>query len=54
MMNACKGFIAIYRGKVIEITIEDAPSLYAAKLVALERLKVPKSKSNLLAIEPAY
>lgn len=44
------GYIAFYGGKRIEI---HADSLYAAKLKAIEMLKVPKSKQGLLAVELA-
>jgi hypothetical protein len=41
------GFVAIYNGKKINI---EADSLYAAKLKAIEELKVPKSKEGLLSV----
>jgi hypothetical protein len=41
------GFVAIYNGKKINI---EADSLYAAKLKAIEELKVPKSKQGLLSV----
>ena len=41
------GFVAIYNGKKINI---QADSLYAAKLKAIEELKVPKSKEGLLSV----
>lgn len=41
------GFVAIYNGKKINI---QADSLYAAKLKAIEELKVPKSKQGLLSV----
>jgi len=48
------GWIAIYNRKQIEIKKSEAKDLYGAKLVAIKKLKVPKSKVGLLAIEPAY
>jgi hypothetical protein len=41
------GFVAIYNGKKINI---EANSLYAAKLKAIQELKVPKSKEGLLSV----
>ena len=41
------GFVAIFNGKKINI---EADSLYAAKLKAIEELKVPKSKQGLLSV----
>jgi len=41
------GFVAIYNGKKINI---EADSLYAAKVKAIEELKVPKSKEGLLSV----
>lgn len=40
-------YLAFYQGKKIEIT---ADSLYAAKLQAIESMRVPKSKQGLLAV----
>jgi len=48
------GWIAIFNGKKLEIKKEEAKDLYNAKLLAIKKLKVPKSKQGLLAIEPAY
>jgi hypothetical protein len=48
------GWIAIFNGKQIEISLGEADSLYGAKLIAIERLKVPKSKRGLIAIAPGY
>jgi len=50
----CVGWIAIYNGKQVEIPKHSASGIYGAKQIALKVLKVPKSKSGLLAIEPAY
>ena len=48
------GWIAIdHRGKKIEIKKGEAKDLYNAKLLAIKKLKVPKSKIGLLAIKPA-
>ena len=48
------GWIAIdHRGKKIEIKKGEAKDLYNAKLLAIKKLKVPKSKVGLLAIKPA-
>ena len=41
------GFVAIFNGKKINI---EADSLYAAKLKAIQELKVPKSKEGLLSV----
>lgn len=41
------GYIAFFNNKRIEL---QAPSLYAAKLKAIDQLKVPKSKQGLLAV----
>ena len=49
-----KGWIAFFNGKELEITLNDADSLYGAKKFAIKALKVPKSKTGLLAIAPAY
>ena len=38
-------------GRSLIMTAED---LYDAKCIALKYFKVPKSKTNLVAIEPAY
>ena len=48
------GWIAIFNGKKIEIGKSEASGIYGAKQLAIEKLKVPKSKQGLLAIEPAY
>lgn len=48
------GWIAFFNGKRLEITADQADSLYGAKQFAINALKVPKSKQSLLAIEPAY
>ena len=48
------GWIAIYNRNKIEIRKDEANGIYGAKLLAIERLKVPKSKQGLMAIEPAY
>jgi len=47
------GWIAMYNGKKVEIKKSEAKDLYAAKLKAIQMLKVPKSKQGLLAIKPA-
>ena len=48
------GWIAIdHRGKKIEIKKGEAKDLYNAKLLAIKKLKVPKSKVGMLAIKPA-
>lgn len=49
-----KGWIAIYNGKKVEILKSEAKDLWGAKQLALKKLNVPKSKSNMMAIEPAY
>lgn len=48
------GWIAIYNGKKLEIKKSEAKDLYNAKLLAIKKLKVPKSKTGLLAIAPGY
>lgn len=48
------GWVAIYQGKKIEIPKDEANSLYDAKLKAIEKLKVPKSKVGLLVVQPGY
>ena len=48
------GWIAIFKGKKLEITKKDAKDLWGAKQFAINKLKVPKSKQGLLAIKPAY
>lgn len=49
------GWIAVYNGKKLEIKKgTDADDLYSAKKFAVQTLKVPKSKWNLIAIKPAY
>tara|TARA_S200002703_G_scaffold34481_1_gene29876 strand:- start:20226 stop:22472 length:2247 start_codon:yes stop_codon:yes gene_type:complete len=51
--EAVDGWIAMYNGKKVEIKKGEAKDLYAAKLKAIQMLKVPKSKQGLLAIKPA-
>jgi hypothetical protein len=51
--EAIDGWIAMYNGKKVEIKKSEAKDLYAAKLKAIQMLKVPKSKQGLLAIKPA-
>jgi len=48
------GWIAIYKGKKLEIKKSEAETIYGAKLKAIKDLKVPKSQVGLLAIAPAY
>ena len=48
------GWIAMYNGKKLEITLDQASGMYAAKQLAIKELRVPKSKQGLLAIAPAY
>ena len=48
------GWIAIYKGKKLEIKKSEAETIYGAKLKAIKDLKVPKSQQGLLAIKPAY
>ncbi len=48
------GWIAIYNGKQVEIRKDEADSLWGVKQIAIQRLKVPKSKVGLLAIAPGY
>ena len=53
-LDEADGWIAMFNGKKLEITKNDAKDLYSAKMYAAKELKVPKSKMGLLAIEPAY
>ena len=48
------GWIVFYNDKQLEIKKSEAKDLYNAKKLAIEKLKIPKSKQGLLAIEPAY
>jgi hypothetical protein len=48
------GWIAIYKGKKIEIKKDQAKDLYGAKQLAIKQLKVPKSGQGILSITPAY
>lgn len=41
------GYIAFYNNKRIELY---APSLYAAKLKAIEQFKAPKSKQHMVSV----
>ena len=47
------GWIAGYNGKRLEIKKGEAKDLYNAKLLAIKKLKVPKSKVGLMFIKPA-
>ena len=46
------GYVAIYKGKRIEIDKSEANGIADAKELAIKRLKVPKSKTNQIAIKP--
>jgi hypothetical protein len=48
------GWIAIFKGKRLEIDKSEAKDLYGAKQLAIKKLNVPKSQTGLLAIAPAY
>jgi len=49
------GWVAIdHKGKRLEIKKSEAKDLYNAKLFAIKKLKVPKSKESMLVIEPGY
>jgi|TARA_R110002074_G_scaffold33325_8_gene92768 hypothetical protein len=48
------GWIAFYNNKRVEIKKTEACDLYGAKQLAIQLMKVPKSKTGLLAIAPAY
>ena len=48
------GWIAIYNNKRVEIEKTEATDLYGAKQLAIKLLKVPKSKTGILSIAPAY
>ena len=54
VINEADGWIAFYNGDKVEITKDEAKDLWGAKQVAIQKLKVPKSKVSLLAVEPAY
>ena len=47
------GWIAGYNGKKVEITKDEAKSIYDAKQLAIKKLNVPKSKVGLMFIKPA-
>jgi len=53
-LDEADGWIAMYNGKKLEITKNDAKDLYGAKMYAAKELKVPKSKMGVLAVKPAY
>lgn len=53
-LEEADGWVAIFKGKKLEITKKDAKDLWGAKQFAINKLKVPKSKQGLLAIKPAY
>jgi hypothetical protein len=44
------GWIAFYNNKRVEIKETEASDLYDAKQLAIKLMKVPKSKTGLLAI----
>jgi hypothetical protein len=48
------GWIAFYNNQRVEIKKSEAKDLWGAKQLAMQRMKVPKSKQGLVAIEPAY
>ena len=49
------GWVAIdHKGKRLEIKKSEAKDLYNAKLLAIKKLKVPKSKESMLVIKPGY
>lgn len=48
------GWIAFYNNKRVEIKKTEACDLYGAKQLAIQLMKVPKSKAGLIAIVPAY
>jgi hypothetical protein len=48
------GYIALYKDIRLEIPLEDAKDIYAAKLIAIKYCNIPKSKQDLLSIEPRY
>ena len=52
--ESCDGWIAFYQGKKLEIPKSEASSIYDAKQKAMKELKVPKSKTGLFHIHPAY
>lgn len=52
--NEMAGWIAIYNGKKLEIKKSEAKDIWGAKQLAIKKLKVPKSKQGLLAIDVAY
>ena len=48
------GWIAFYGDKKLEIKKSEAKDLWNAKQLAIQKLKVPKSKQGMLSIQPAY
>jgi len=48
------GWIAIYKGKRIEIKKSEADGIYGAKKLAAQKLKVPASKMGMMSISPGY
>lgn len=52
--KAFEGWVAFYNNKRVEIKNTEACDLYGAKQLAIQLLKVPKSKTGQLAIAPAY
>lgn len=53
-LNEADGWIAFFGDKRVEITKDEAKDLWGAKQVAIRKLNVPKSKTSLVAVEPAY
>lgn len=47
------GWIAMFNGKKLEIKKGEAKDLWSAKKLAIQKLKVPKSKVGLLSVKPA-
>ena len=48
------GFIANFKGKKLEIKKNEVDSLYGAKKLAIQKLRIPKSQEGLLSVNPAY
>ena len=48
------GWVAFYKNRRVEIKKTEACDLYGAKQLAIQLMKVPKSKTGLIAIAPAY
>ena len=48
------GWIAMFKGKKMEIEKNQADGIQGAKQLAIKKWNIPKEKQSLLSIEPAY